>query len=91
MAAISFCLDDMVGGVSQATNVGVVRQVSDQWVHISKIDPQNNNNSSSNSNTKLLLTWDILQRKKSTVLQMRGSQKSNITEFSQSNIHWYYF
>ena len=28
------------GGYSQVTNVGVVRQLSDQWVHISKIEPQ---------------------------------------------------
>ena len=27
-------------GRSQVTDVGVVWQLSDQWVHISKIDPQ---------------------------------------------------
>ena len=38
MAAILFRRGAMVGG--QVTNVGKVWKMPDQWVHISKIDPQ---------------------------------------------------
>ena len=50
-------------GWNPATDVGVVWQVSDQWVHISKIDLNKNLNNSNSSNVKLLSTYDMAQVK----------------------------
>ena len=57
----------MMGGVKwqqwcHGGGVGVVQQLSDQWVHISKIDPQQEQQRK-NNHAKLLLTCDTLQVK----------------------------